>query len=119
LSESCLKKWRRTEVSIPYTGSADAVGRHTTTFQIELRSARVPEAPSFYNMTGLDGTPPKRFVVIAFDSDLRKKSTKSRVLAELRACPINLSNNHQEEINDPILRARSYGGPCRFHQHQC
>jgi hypothetical protein len=30
-------------------------------------------------MTGLDGTPPKRFVVIAFDSNLRKKSTKSRV----------------------------------------
>jgi hypothetical protein len=68
LSESCLKKWRRTEVSIPYTGSADAVGRHTITFQIELRSARVPEAAAFYSVTGLDGTPPKRFVVIAVDS---------------------------------------------------
>jgi hypothetical protein len=61
----------------------------------ELRSARVPEVPAFYDMTGLNGTPPKRFVVIAVDSvekakawdsssaqkevnDLRKKSTKSR-----------------------------------------
>jgi hypothetical protein len=31
LPESCPKKRRRTEVSVPYNGSADAVGRHNKT----------------------------------------------------------------------------------------
>jgi hypothetical protein len=47
------KKWRRTEIAVPYVGSADAVGRHTIVFQIEMCSARLLEAPAFAGRTFL------------------------------------------------------------------